>query len=360
MKSPLGVGFISFAHGHVQAYADVMRAYDDARLVCAWDADADRARTVCERCNMRVCATVNEVLADPEVDAVIIGSETCYHEEHAVAAARAGKHILLQKPMALTLDACDSINAAAEEAGIRLALAFQMRCDPANQRIKQIVDSGALGRIGLARRRHCIGVCLVPDFINGPSSWHLSAEKNMGMFMDDAAHPADWFHWIFGKPVSVIAEVDNVLTTCAPDDNGVAVYRFRGCPSVRDCPCKDGMMGILVNSSTVMVAENTTEIYGDKGCLIQNYGDGPSCGAPRHPDAPAIKYFIYGEKDWRVADVAIPPDHGARIRAVPRPWLDAMLNDTPLPSDGHDGRVAAEMVLAAYEASETGRRVLLS
>lgn len=349
MKSPLGIGFISFAHGHTQAYAEVMHGYDDARLVCAWDEDTDRVNTLCERFAMRVCDSVSAVLADPEVDAVVIGSETCHHAEHAVAAARAGKHILLQKPMALTLDACDSINEAAKQAEIRLAMAFQMRCDPANQCIKEIVDSGVLGTIGLVRRRHCIGVCLVPEFVNGPTNWHLSAEMNKGMFMDDAAHPADWFHWIFGKPVSVIAEIDNVLTTCAPDDNGVAVYRFKG-----------GMMGILVNSSTVMVAENTTEIYGDKGCLIQNYGDGPSCGAPRQADAPAIRYMVYGEPDWRVPAIPVPRDHGERIRAVPRPWLDAMLHDAPLPADGNDGRVAAEMVLAAYEAAETGRRVTLT
>ena len=348
MKSPIGIGFISFAHGHTQAYAEVMHDYKDVRLLCACDSDADRAKAISDRLGMRACATVAEVLANPEVDAVIIGSETCYHEEHAVAAAKAGKHILLQKPMALTLDACDRINAAAAEANIRLGMAFQMRCDPANQYIKQIVDSGILGKIGVVRRRHCIPVCLMPEFINGPSAWHLSAEKNKGMFMDDAAHPADWFHWIFGKPVSVIAEIDNVLTDCAPDDNGVAIYRF-----------KDGMMGILLNSSTVFAGENTTEIYGDKGCLIQNYGDGPSCSVPHPPDAPAIRYFIYGKKDWRMAELNIPPDQGARIRAVPRPWLDAMLNDTPLPADGNDGRVAAEMVLAAYQAAETGRRIRL-
>ena len=346
MKAPTGIGFISFAHGHVQAYADVMKAYEDARLVCAWDADAERGRAVSERCGMRFCDSVEEVLADPDVDAVIIGSETCYHGDHVVAAAEAGKHILLQKPMALTLSECDRMLEATRRAGVRFSLAFQMRCDPANQCIKEIVDSGVLGKIGLVRRRHCIGVCLVPEFVNGPSNWHLSEEKNKGMFMDDAAHPADWFHWIFGKPVSVIAEVDNVLTTCAPDDNGVAVYRFEG-----------GMMGILVNSSTVMVSENTTEIYGDKGCLIQNYGDGPSVGAPRRPDGPAIKYMVYGESDWRIPKVAIPPDHGVRIRAVPRPWLDAMLHDTPLPATGEDGRIAAEMVLGAYKAAKTGMRV---
>ena len=109
MKSPLNIGFISFAHGHTQAYAEVLHQYDDAHLVCAWDEDSTRAKNICGQLNMRVCDTVEEVLANPDVDAVIIGSETCYHEEHAIAAAKAGRHVLLQKPMAMSLEECDQI-----------------------------------------------------------------------------------------------------------------------------------------------------------------------------------------------------------------------------------------------------------
>ncbi|MBW7864660.1 MAG: Gfo/Idh/MocA family oxidoreductase [Candidatus Hydrogenedens sp.] len=346
MKSPLRVGFVSFAHGHVTAYAQVMRDFDDVRLVAAWDANPERGRSVCEPLGMEYRPELAAVLDDPEIDAVIIGSETVHHEAHVLAAAAAGKHVLLQKPMALSLDSADRIAAAVNAAGIRFAMAFQMRHDPANQRIREIVRSGVLGDIAVARRRHCIGVCLAPEFINSPANWHLSAEMNRGMFADDAAHPADWFHWIFGRPVSVMAEIGNVITDCAPDDNGVAVYRF---PS--------GMMGILFNSSTVMAGENTTEIYGAKGCLIQNYGDGPSCSVPRRPDGPALKWFIYGESDWHVEEIPIPPDQGHRIRAVPRPWVDAMLNDAPLPATAEDGRTALEMVLGAYKSAEEGRRV---
>ena len=133
------------------------------------------------------------------------------------------------------------------------------------------------------------------------------------MFADDAAHPADWFHWIFGKPVSVIAEIDNVITNVAPDDNGVAVYRFG-----------KGEMGIMFNSSTVRAAENTTEIYGDKGVLIQNYGDAPSCAVPKCPEGPALKVFRYDTNAWDVIDLPVPPDQGKRIQAVPRPWIDAL------------------------------------
>ncbi len=346
MKAPIGIGILSFAHGHVGAYANVMKDFADVRLVAGYDDDKHRGEAACTGVGMRYSPHIEDVLNDADVQAVIVGSETSRHAELCVAAAQAGKHILCQKPMALSLEDCDRMSEAAARAGVVLAMAFQMRHDPANITIRELIQSGVLGRIGVIRRRHCIGVLFQDSFINGPTHWHIEAEKNMGMFMDDATHPADWFHWILGKPASVIAEIDNVLTDIAPDDNGVAVFRF-----------SQGEMGILFNSSTVNAGENTTEVYGEKGVLIQNYGDGPSCGVPRCPDGPALKLFRYGAADWEVLDVPIPADQGVRIRNVPRPWIDSLLNETPPPASAEDGRVAVEMMLGAYRAAREGRRV---
>jgi predicted dehydrogenase len=346
MRAPIGIGVLSLAHGHVAMYVDVMKHFEDVRLVAAYDDNEQRGQSVCAPAGMRYTPHVEDVLDDSNVQAVMVGSETNRHAELCVAAAQAGKHILCQKPMALTLEDCDWMIAAAEKAGVSLGIAFQMRHDPANIRMWEIVQSGELGPIAIVRRRHCIGVLLMESFINGPTHWHLEADKNMGMFMDDATHPADWFHWMLGRPVSVMAEIDNVITRVAPDDNGVALYRFRR-----------GEMGILLNSSTVMVAENTTEIYGEKGCVIQNYGDGPSCGVPRCPDGPAVKMFKYGESAWRDLGVPIPPNHGVRIQAVPRPWVDSLIHETPPTVSGHEGRVAVQMILGAYQSARKGRRV---
>ena len=346
MKAPVGIGVLSFAHGHVGTYVDVMKEFEDVRLVVAYDDNESRGRSTCEACGMRYSPHVEDVLDSPEVQAVMVGSETSRHAELCVAAATAGKHILCQKPMALSLPDCDRMISAADKAGVMLAVAFQMRHDPANIKMRELVQSGALGKIAVVRRRHCIGVLFSEEFVNGPTHWHVEADKNMGMFMDDATHPADWLHWMLGRPVSVIAEIDNVITNVAPDDNGVAVYRFA-----------HGEMGIVLNSSTVIAGENTTEIYGEKGCIIQNYGDGPSCGVPRRPDGPALKMFRHGASDWDVFDIPVPANHGLRIRAVARPWVDALIHETPPAADGHDGRVAVEMILGAYRAAKEGRRV---
>jgi len=348
MNSPVGIGVLSFAHGHVGLYADVMRDFDDVKLVAGYDDNAERGREVCERAGMRYESDPGGVLDDPAIRAVMVGSETSRHAELCVAAAKAGKHILLQKPMAMSLEECDRMIAAAEANDVLLAMAWQMRHDPANIKIREIVQSGALGRIGIIRRRHCIPVLFSQDFINGQTNWHIRAETNIGMFADDAAHPVDWLNWTFGKPVSVMAEIDNVLTDAAPDDNGFALFRMA-----------DGAMACIFNSSTVDAGECTTEIYGGKGMLIQNYGDGPSCSVPGCPEGHALKMFSYGTHEWRVFDMPKPDSQADRIAAVPRPWIDSLVHGTPPAADGHDGRAALEIILSAYQSAKEGRRIML-
>ena len=147
MKAPIGIGVLCFAHGHVQSYVDVMKEFPDVRLLTAYDDKPERARPICERVGMRYTPHVEDVLNDANVQAVMIGSETSRHAELAVAAARAGKHILVQKPMALSLEDCDRMIAAADKAKVSLAIGFQMRHDPANIKMCELVQSGALGKI---------------------------------------------------------------------------------------------------------------------------------------------------------------------------------------------------------------------
>ena len=198
---------------------------------------------------------------------------------------------------------------------------------------------------GLHPYLHGIGVLLSPEFAR-PGNWHLDPVQNLGMFMDDASHAADWLYWMLGRPVSVVAEIDNVVTDVAPDDNGVAVYRFAR-----------GEMGILLNSSTMLAAESTTEIYGDRGVILQNYGDAPSSALPRPAGAAALRLYRRGEPDWEVLDYPADVPHAERIRAVPRPLVDYLRGTGQPLATAEDGRVAVEMILGAYESARDGRRV---
>ena len=288
---------------------------------------------------------LDQMLARDDIDAVFVTSPTNKHAEHVIAAAEAGKHVLLQKPMALTLEDCDAIIDVVKRTGVKFSMCYQMRCDPVNQKMKALLDEGAVGNIAVIRRRHAIPALLNKQWAV-PGNWHIDPVQNMGMFMDDASHAADWFYWMLGKPVSVMAEIDNVVTDLAPDDNGVAIYRF-----------SKGEMGILFNSSTQLAAEATTEIYGDAGSIQQNYGDLPSSLLPA--EGTVLKLFRDGGENWEKFDFPVVPQ-GSRIHGVARPAIDYLKGEAPPIATAEDGKVCIEMILNAYQSAREGRRVTLS
>lgn len=343
----IGIGILSFAHGHVHNYCGKIQGFPEARLVAAWDDNEERGREAASRFGMEFIPSLDSLLARPDIDAVIITSETNRHADLAEAACAAGKHILCQKPMATTLEDCDRIIAAVERSGVHFQMAFQMRCDPFNQKIKEWVEAGEVGQIGALRRRHCINFLFNPNVATGATAWHIDPAANVGMFFDDAVHAADFLYWLMGKPTSVIAEIDNILTTVAPDDTGIAVYRWA-----------EGAMGVLFNSSVTLAGENTCEIYGDQGVIIQNYDDGVSTPhAP--PGVSALKLYRKSTGTWEEFAYPVPANHGIRIGEVPRPFIANVLHGAPPTVTARDGKVSVEMCLAAYQSAHEGRRILM-
>ena len=342
-QEPIRLGVISFAHGHIHRYIPEVARFDDAEVVAAWDADEQRGTDNCAKYQIEWEADLDNLLNRDDIDAVFITSPTNKHAEHCIMAAQAKKHILLQKPMALSLTDCDAIIEAVNIHGVKFSMCHQMRADPINQKIKALLDDNAVGNLAVVRRRHAIPALLIPEFAR-PDNWHIDPIQNMGMFMDDASHATDWFHWMLGRPVSVMAEIDNIVTDIAPDDNGVAVYRF-----------ENGVIGILLNSSTQLAAQSTTEIYGDKGTIQHDYGDGPSSHLPAN-EIP-LRVYHQGDEQWQTFDFPVVPHH-TRISAVPRPLIDFLKGDSEPLATADDGRIAVEMVLGAYESARTGQRIL--
>jgi predicted dehydrogenase len=346
MKDKVGIGVLSFAHGHAGVYCQVMKDFPDVELVAAWDDNPERGRKACETYGLDFRLRVEDVLADARIDAVIVTSETNRHADLIEQAAAAGKHILCQKPLATTLADSDRIIAAVKRHGVKFSMGYQMRHDPMNLKMKELIDAGAVGNVAVVRRRHSLNVLLNPDFINGPSKWHFDPVSNVGMFYDDASHVCDWFYWMLGKPRSVTAEIDAVVTHDSPDDNGVAVFRF-----------VKGEIGILLNSSTTVAAIGTTEIYGDKGTILHDYGDGPSCAAPRPAGAVSLRLIRSGETQWTEFPIPIPQSQGERLMRVPRPFIDYILGRTDQTISAEEGRVTVEMLVGAYRSAAEGKRI---
>ncbi len=312
-------------------------------MVAGWDHDAGRLAAAAEKFGLEGCAAVDELLGRADVDAVVIGAETSMHAGVVEQAAGAGKTIVLQKPMALTMAEADRIVAAVEQSGVPFTLAWQMRIDAQNMKLYELVHDGTLGRIYMVRRRHGLSTHLWPDF---DQSWHVDPKLNRGMWADDAAHPVDFLLWLLGKPQTVTAEVDTLRSPKVPDDHGIAIYRYA-----------DGTFAEVVCSFVCAAGQNTTEIVGEKGVVIQNYGDGPSCNVPRPDGAAGLKWYLHAAGEWTESDIATPANHGERIKDLAGPLAAFMAGACGPIGTAEEGRTVLAMTLASYRAAETGRRV---
>jgi len=340
------VGILGFAHGHVGAYCGRWRVCPDMgiELVAGWDHDANRLRAAAAAHGLTPYATPAELL-ESGIEAVVIGAETSRHADLIEQAAAAGKTIVVQKPLCLTLAEADRIVAAVARSGVRFTVAWQMRADPDNLKIAELLRSGALGHIFMVRRRHGLATQNMTNFEN---SWHVDPACNRDIWADDAAHPVDFLYWLFGMPRSVTAEMASLLNPKVPNDNGIAVFRY-----------DDGMIAEVVCSFVCLAHENTTEIVAEKGVVIQNYGDAVSVATPRPADGLGLKWYLAEGGQWHSGEPTGFTNQGQRIQNLAQPLADFMCGRRGSVATAEEGRAALRMILACYVSARDGRRVMM-
>ncbi|MCL2159357.1 MAG: Gfo/Idh/MocA family oxidoreductase, partial [Oscillospiraceae bacterium] len=306
----INVGILGFAHGHVMAYGGQWASHPEmgVNILKGWDADAGRAENSCKALGTQRAETLDEILGDESISAVVISSETKYHVELAEAAAEAGKAIIMYKPMALTLAGADRIVAAVEKHNVPFTLGWQMRTDPQNIKIKQLITEKTIGETFVYRRRHGLMTHLNPNF---GDVWHCDPELNRDIFADDASHPIDMLNWVFGVPETVMAEMTTAANPKVVNDNGVALFKY-----------KNGMIAEISCYFSCSASEITTEVYGAKGSVQQYYGDGCGTRLPRAAGQVGLKWFIEGESDWTDSGIPSPQGHGERLAAQAQPFSD--------------------------------------
>jgi predicted dehydrogenase len=341
----VGIGVLGFAHGHVGMYCAQWRqtAAEQVRLVAGWDHDVPRGAAALKPYDLAVESSVESLLNRRDIDAVVIGAETSRHADLVEQAAAAGKTIVLQKPLALTMAEADRIVAAVERFGVRFTLAWQMRVDPQNQKMRELMRDGTLGRIYMLRRRHGLPTQAWAGF---EQSWHVKPELNHGMWADDASHAIDFLYWMLGEPVSVMAEIATLRSAKVPDDNGIAVFRYA-----------DGTFAEIASSFVCLAGENTTEIIGEKGVVLQNYGDVPSCNVPRLPEAVGLKWYLQEQGQWINSEIVSPPSHAARISGLAQPLLEFLQGRREPIATAQEGRAVLRMTLACHRSAEQGHRI---
>ncbi|HWQ13473.1 MAG TPA: Gfo/Idh/MocA family oxidoreductase [Roseiflexaceae bacterium] len=324
----VGCGLIS--ESHIRAY---QQHADRARITVCCDIDADKAALRTRQAGAaRAVTSYEAVLADPQVDAVEICTPHHLHSEAVIAAARAGKHILCQKPLAKTIAECDAMIAAAERAGVVLFYGELTRTLPAAEAAKRAIAEGRIGTlIGVqATYAHWQGGAYLT------TAWRYDPRiTGGGQLLDGGIHYVDLMLNIGGPIESVSCYTTRFRAELGGEDTAVLNARFAG-----------GPLGTLFSSQAAGVPFPGASFvaFGTEGVLTLGVFSG---GLVLHrPDLPGQREVLL--------------EHGGDVFApmVGR-YLDTVLDGAPNVSPGAVGRENLRVVLAAYEAARLGREVRL-
>ena len=240
-------------------------ANPNAEVYGFYDINPDRAKELAKKYNGKAYPTWEAMLSDPEITAVSVCAANHVHGEITVAALRAGKHVLCEKPMAISLEECEAMVKAAEASGKYLMIGQNQRLAGAHLKAKELIAQGTIGRV--LTFRTTFGH-------SGPESWSIDPGSNvwffdkskaaMGVMADLGIHKTDLIQYLLG---SRIVKLQAMLTTLdkkdaagnpiSVDDNAICIYQM-----------ENGVTGTMTASWTYYGAEdNTTVIYGTKGEL---------------------------------------------------------------------------------------------
>jgi predicted dehydrogenase len=324
------IGCGAIARVHLPA----IQGADSVELAGLFDADAERARLVADQFGVeRVYESWPALLDDPAVDVVAILLPHHLHADFAVQALEAGKHVMCEKPLAITLADCDRMIAAAERAGRALMPCHTRLFEPATPYLRALLDRGALGDLYLART---MGV--EPPSTVGVRPW-LGAIPDDGVLMAQAVHVAYLLRHLVGEIVEVSCFTGGVrVVDMTSEDSAAVLLRFAG-----------GAVATMTATFGQRIGphEHTVTLYGRHGWAEHRLGGGR--------DLQVASRTEFGDDAPHLIDLPDEPHFQTMWAAFAR----AVAAGEPPPVTGHDGRAAVEIILAAYRSAATGRPVRL-
>ena len=255
MTRRVGWGLVGCGDIARKRVAPALRDLENCELVAVSRADAARAESFAgEFGAKRWHADWRELIEDPEVEAIYVATPVHLHAEQAVAAAEAGKHVLCEKPMALTVAECERMNAAAEANGVLLGVAYYRRFYPAVGRVREILESGEIGAPVVAQMNAFERFDPAPDH---PRRWLLDKRRSGGGPMFDfGCHRIEVLYNLFGDVAAVKGLASNVLYEREVEDTACAVLQF-----------KNGTQGVISVTHAAREPQDTLEVFGSEGSI---------------------------------------------------------------------------------------------
>jgi len=332
------VGCGRIAANHMAA---IERHPDRAELVAVCDPDPAALAAAVQRTGARGFAHLGKMLAEVEADCLVLATPSGLHSQQAIAAARAGFHVMTEKPMATRWqDGLDMVRAC-DEAGVHLFVVKQNRRNRTLQLLKQAMDQGRFGRVWTVN---------VNVFWSRPQSYYDSAawrgtwEFDGGAFMNQASHYIDLLDWIVGPVESVMAYTGTLARNIEVEDTGVAALKWR-----------NGAMG-TVNVTMLTWPKNlegSITILGEKGSARVG---GVAVNEIQH-----WQFAEPHEMDEHIADASYQTTsvYGFGHPLYYDNVIRTLRGETEPETDGREGLKSLELLIAMYLSARDGKRVNL-
>lgn len=346
MAGKLRIGMIGCGEIAVQT-AKGIAAARSAEHVKVMDVDARVAQEMGATYHVPSTTRVEELLADPNVDAVYIAVPHYLHAPLAIQALKAGKHVLVEKPIATTLADADAMIATARDVGKTLSVAYHAQVDAGCQAIRTLISDGAIGKV-VSTRIVYRGDKPASYWQSGYSGriqtdWRISkAKAGGGVLIMNTVHDLNTLRYLTGlEATRVFSEYDTYVTPVEVEDYIVVTYRYA-----------NGAIGTLEAGSAMRGRDpfgEANRITGETGQILLG-------NPPRIFLTQAVAGLKVGE--WQ--EVPAPPRERTSGRAaIVDGFAEAVLSGRTPPVQGQDGRAALEIILAAYQSGREHRAIAL-
>jgi predicted dehydrogenase len=316
-------------------------------LVGVMDADPVRSVAVARKYGVpRHFNRVEDLLAVPEMQAVYIATPNCFHKEQVIAAARAGKHILVEKPLALTVADAEEMIAACKLHGVKLMAGYMMRFHAHHQRLKEMIERGDLGQVVYGRAQL---TCWYPPI---PGAWRQDlVVGGGGAWMDMGSHCIDLLEMWLG-PAKRVSAFSQALTHAYTVDDSTTVL----------CEFESGAQGVVEVNFNVPddAAQNLLEIRGTRGVVTADHTIGQGAGG--NMTAFLFDQTGYAANQERAKISGIQPvivEPVNPYQAEIEHFCDCIQQNRDPLNNGEHALHNLKLVLAAYEAAQTGKVVVI-
>ena len=334
----VGCGRIAKRHSELLGSGQI----ENACLVGVCDIVAEKAQAIGEQFSVPWFTDMHAMMTECDVDVVVVLTESGRHAEHVIALAAHGKHIVVEKPMALTLSDADAMIETCEKAGVRLLVVKQNRFNVPVRKLREALEAERFGKMvmGTVRVRWCR-----PQAYYDQDSWRGTWALDGGVLTNQASHHIDLLEWMMGEVDSVFAMARTALVDIEAEDTAVVAVRFRS-----------GALGVIEATTAVRPKdlEGSLSLMGEKGTVVVG-----GFAVNRMETWNFVELEADDAEVMERYSVNPPNVYGFGHQAYYEHVVDCIMNGGPHMVDGLQGRKSLELINAIYESVETGKQVNL-